>query len=102
MAIAAKLRDDEVVVIDELSFAEPKTKEMAGILKALQCGGQSLLIASAQHDPTLYKAARNIRDVTVTREADLNALLVLGSRRMLVTRAALDAIKTRAASKGSA
>ena len=102
MAIAAKLRDDEVVVIDELSFAEPKTKEMAGILKALQCDGQSLLITSAQHDPTLYKAARNIRGVTVAQAADLNALLVLGSRRMLVTRAALDALKTRATSKGSA
>ena len=102
MAIAAKIRDNEVVVIDQLSFAEPKTKEMAGILKALQCDGQTLLVASAQYDPILYKAARNIREVTVTREADLNALLVLESRRMLVTRAALDAIKSRVASTGSA
>ena len=33
MALAAKVRDDELVLIDELSFAAPKTKDMAAILK---------------------------------------------------------------------
>src|SRR3984957_10923534 len=35
MALAAKFRDDEVVIIDDLGFSAPKTKEMAGILQAL-------------------------------------------------------------------
>src|SRR5688572_17621007 len=35
MALLAKLQDQEVVVVDDLAFAEPKTKEMAGVLKAL-------------------------------------------------------------------
>jgi large subunit ribosomal protein L4 len=102
MAIAAKVRDDEIVVIDDLSFTEPKTKEMAAILKALRCDDQTLLVTPAQHDPILYKAARNIRGVTVAPATDLNALLVLGSRRLLVTRGALDVIKARAAAKSSA
>ena len=37
MALAAKVRDDEVVVIDDLAFAEPRTKDMAAILKHLDC-----------------------------------------------------------------
>src|SRR5260221_8686699 len=39
MALASKIRDGQLVVIDELSFAVPKTKEMSGILRALKCDG---------------------------------------------------------------
>ncbi len=93
MAIASKLRDEQVVVIDELSFEAPATKEMAGVLKSLGLSGTSTLVTTADRDRNVYLSARNISKVTVAPVADLNALAVLTPRRMLVTRAALDAIK---------
>lgn len=96
MAIASKILDGEVVVIDELAFQAPKTKEMAGVLQALKLNGTSTLVATARHDPNVYKSARNIAKVSVAPVCDLNALAVLTPRRMLVTRAALDAIRQRA------
>src|SRR3954469_16998447 len=91
MALAAKVRDDELIVIDDLSLAAPRTKDMAAILKYLDCPkGQSLLVATAGHDTNVYRSARNIEGVSVSPAADLNALSVLSSRRMLVTKAALD------------
>jgi large subunit ribosomal protein L4 len=47
-------------------------------------------------DPNVYRSARNIDKVTVSPVSDLNALAVLKPRKLLVTRAALDAIKDRA------
>ena len=48
MALAAKVRDDELIVIDDLAFTEPKTKDMVAILKHLDCEqGDSLLVATA-------------------------------------------------------
>jgi large subunit ribosomal protein L4 len=96
MALASKFRDDEVVVIDELNMAAPKTKEMAGILKALNCAGTSVLVATASHDLNVYKSARNIAQVSVSRVSDLNAWIVLTPRKLLLTRSALDVIKQRA------
>ena len=96
MAIASKIADQQVVVIDELSFAAPATGEMAAILKALGLRGVSTLVTTASLDTNVYKSARNIPRVSVSPVADLNALCVLSPRRMLVTRAALDAIKQRA------
>lgn len=93
MAIATKLNAQEVVVIDELVMKAPKTKEMAGILKALGLQGTSTLVTTAALDPMVYKSARNIDRVTVSQVADLNALAILTPRKMLVTKAALDAIK---------
>ena len=97
MAIASKLRDNQLVVIDQLSFAAPKTKDMDAILKALKCKGDSLLVATAAHDENVYRSARNIADVTVAPVEGLNALNVLQPTKLLVTRAALDSLKKRAA-----
>lgn len=96
MALAARLQDNEVVLIDELSFGAPKTKEMAGILKALGLSGVSTLVATAGLDPNVYKSARNIDKVCVSPVSDLNALVLLKPRKVLLTRAALDAIKQKA------
>ena len=96
MAIAAKIQDDQVVVIDDLAFKSPKSKDLAAILKALKLSGGSTLVATAAYDVNVYKSARNIAKVTVAPVSDLNALLVLQPKRMLVTRAALDQIKERA------
>jgi large subunit ribosomal protein L4 len=90
------------VVIDDLSFATPKTKEFAGILKALNLTGKTVLVTTAALDVNTYKSARNIEGVTVAPAAELNALNVLKPRRLLVTKAALDGIKERAKPKAVA
>jgi large subunit ribosomal protein L4 len=97
MAIARKNQSQDVVVIDELAFAKPATKDMAGVLKALKLSGLSTLVTTAGLDVNVYKSARNIDRVTISPVADLNALSVLAPRKLLVTKAALDAIKERSA-----
>ena len=92
MALAAKIRDNQVTLIDELSFAAPKTSEMTGILRALGIRG-SLLVTTADHDPMVYKSARNIEKVSVASVSGLNALAILAPNHVLITRAALDAVR---------
>lgn len=101
MAIASKVRDDELTLIDKLEFSEPKTRDMAGILQHLDCAGESLLIATSGHSPNVYKSARNIQGVSVSTASDLNALNVLSARRLLITPEALDEIKARAAGRAA-
>ncbi|MBN1854724.1 MAG: 50S ribosomal protein L4 [Pirellulales bacterium] len=96
MAIASKIRDGQVVIIDELSFDVPKTKEMTTILKKLGCSGLSLLVATAAYDENVYKSSRNISQVNVSPSAEINALHVLAARKMLATKQAMDLLKERA------
>jgi large subunit ribosomal protein L4 len=77
MAIAAKVEGEQLVVIDELSFNEPKTRDMSAILKALGLDGKSTLVTVASYDVNVYKSARNIHRVSVSPVSDLNALAVL-------------------------
>src|SRR3972149_2647862 len=66
MAVASKVRDDQLVIIDDLAFDAPKTKDMVTILKHLDCAGESLLVTTAALDANVYRSARNIAGVTVS------------------------------------
>jgi large subunit ribosomal protein L4 len=90
MALAAKVRDEELIVIDELSFADPKTKDMVSVIKHVGCEDGSLLVTTEGYNQNVYRSARNIAGVSVAPAAELNALSILSSQRVLVTKAALD------------
>ncbi len=97
MAVASRIADDEITLIDELAFSEPKTREMAAILKALKVDGITLLVAVAGHDVNVHKSIRNLEGVSVLPVADLNTLDVLRPRRLLMTTSALDALREKTA-----
>ncbi len=93
MALAGKIRDDQVVVLDQLSMDEPKTRDIASLLKALELDGVTTLIATDTHSPMVYKSARNIPRVSVANVTDLNAYIVLRPQRLLITKAALESLR---------
>lgn len=93
MAIASKIADNEIVIVDQLSLDAIKTKVVAGALRSLGLDGMTTLIVLDQPDQTAYLSARNLEGVSVSPVRELNALSVLKPRRMLVTKAALDRIK---------
>jgi large subunit ribosomal protein L4 len=94
MALLSKFQDQETLVVDELKFPEIHTKQMADVLEALHVGGLSCLVGLGGRDvddkKTIYKSARNIRGVRVSPAAELNAYTVLRSKRLLLTRAAVE------------
>jgi large subunit ribosomal protein L4 len=94
MAILSKFQDQETLVVDELKFPEIRTKQMAEVLNALKLDGVTCLVGLGGRDvdekQTVYKSARNIRGVEVTPAKQLNAYAVLRSKRLLLTRAALE------------
>ncbi len=95
MAIAGKIQNGQVRVLDELSMSQPKTSSIARMLKGIGLEGRSSLIATSEYSPAVYKSARNIPGVSVLPVSDLNALAVLGPNCLLVTRAALDQLKQK-------
>ncbi len=97
MAMAGKIQDAEVLVLEGFTFDQPKTKEVAGLLKALDLGGKQALIATAAYEPMVYKSARNIDGVKVSSVGDLNAFEILRPDRILITREAIDQMKESAA-----
>jgi len=94
MALLSKFQDNEAVIIDQISLPEPKTKQMAVVLKALKLSGQTCLIGVAAAGVNLHRAARNIAGVKLTPAQEFNAYDVLRGKRLLLTKDALEALKS--------
>jgi large subunit ribosomal protein L4 len=93
-AVLAKLRGNQVVVVDALALEKPRTKDFAGILKNLKIE-RSCLVAISGYDENVHKSARNIRKVDVMPVAELNAAAILNHRQMLITKDALTSFLDR-------
>ena len=97
MALAARLADDEVKLVDGLELGSPKTAVVAKLLKSLGIAEKTVLVAPAKHDDMLWKSARNIDGVSVAPVGDLNAWSLLQPRAVLMTTAAIDAFRASVA-----
>ncbi len=86
--LSAKARDGELVVVEQLKFDEPKTKEMAQILLALGADSSALIVTSEVED-NVVKSARNL-GWTKTMPANLlNVVDILAYKVLLMTEAAV-------------
>ncbi|MFQ5965452.1 MAG: 50S ribosomal protein L4 [Candidatus Scalinduaceae bacterium] len=91
-AILAKLKDNEVVLIDKLEFDYPKTKRMIELLKSLGIK-DSCLVVIPKRDEIIWKSSRNIFNLMIKVASDLNAYDVIKYKRLLITKDALDSLK---------
>ena len=89
MAVASKISNSQVTLIDALSADAPKTKDAAAVLKALAIQG-TVLVAVESYNVELYKSFRNIEGVRILPVAEINAYEVLRPKRVLMTKAALE------------
>jgi len=84
-AILSKLQGGHVVVIDELNFNAPKTKEFARVLGNLKIS-RSCLVAVKERSENLIKSARNVAKVDLTLVSELNAGGICNRVKMLITK----------------
>jgi len=82
-ALLSKIQSAEIRVVDKLALSEAKTKQVAKVFKALGIE-RSCCLATADHDPTVYRSARNINRCTVTTVRQLNAWDIMQNRTLLV------------------
>lgn len=93
-ALAHKLRAQALVVIDEIRFDQPKTKQMVDLLTRLELG-DSVLLLLGEADVNVQKSARNLPGVKVLLSPGLNVYDLLRYRKVLATQAAVRQIAER-------
>lgn len=86
-AVLAKLLSNDVMVVDELKFGSPRTKDFSSVLGNLKID-RSCLITIGEYDGNLYKSARNIPKITIMPVAELNAGAICNHRKILFTKEA--------------
>jgi large subunit ribosomal protein L4 len=87
-ALSSKVLGNNIIVVDQLSFDEPKTKQMVATLQALNSSKKTLVV-TADGDPNVSKSARNIPGVKPLRVDFINVYDLLKYDTLLITRDAV-------------
>lgn len=90
MALVGKLKDGEIIVVDQFQQEKPKTKQVAQLLKSLAVGGKSCLFVVSDYDRTVWLSTRNIPRLSLTTSAWLNSYDLLKHRVVVMTRDAFN------------
>ena len=94
-ALNSKLKDDQILIIRELSLGTYKTKELAKIISKLKLNEEKIrfVLEKIENNPKL--ACRNIDKATLVRASDVSATEVVDCKRLVLTKAALAAVQER-------
>ena len=91
-ALSDRLSENKVVVVDEWSFSEPKTKSASTALKSLGVS-ERVLIVLERKDESAWKSFRNLKDVQVISTGELNAYDILCNDWIVFTKASLPSVE---------
>jgi large subunit ribosomal protein L4 len=91
-AIAQKVQDGTLLVVDRLEVAEKKTKAAAGMLKTIGATGKTLVI-DVKHDEGFTRSARNIAGVTLVAANRVTARDLMDTHYVVATREAMERLQ---------
>ena len=93
-ALSAKAKDGGIVVLDKASLSDPKTKALSERFSKLEITN-ALIVDGAEVDTNFRNAARNIPHVDVLPIQGINVYDIMRHGKLVLTKAALDALEAR-------
>jgi len=82
--LTSKVQEDEIIVIDELRFEAPKTKEMVSFLKAVGAAKKALIVTSEKEE-NVVKSAANLPGIETTYVGRMNVYEILNHTSFIIT-----------------
>ncbi len=99
-ALSERLKAGDVVVVDALNIAAPKTRDMVAVLKALKLDGTTLIVQSGINK-NLTLASRNVPDLSITTSDKLNTFDVLRPDKLVFTKSSFEQVEARLAKENA-
>lgn len=90
--LSQKVLENKLVVVDSLSFAAPKTQEFKQVLNNLKVDAKTLLVLE-ENNENAYLSARNLPNVKVIDDSNVNVLDVVNYDTVIITQAALSTVE---------
>ena len=92
-ALTYKAKEDSILVLDDLSFKTPKTKDFVSVLKNLKIDGDKSLFVTSEKDQNTFLSSRNLKNAKVITADKLNTYDILYSHNLIISENAFDQIE---------
>jgi len=91
-ALTSKLADKQIMVVEDFSFATPKTKEFTAVLSALKVNGKKVLLVVPEVDKNVNLSLRNVPGARMMAAANLNTYAILNNNMLLLSEKSVDVV----------
>jgi len=91
-ALTYKAKSNQIVVVEDFNFDQPKTKEMFNIVKALNLNDKKTLLLTGSYNKNLYLSGRNIPKFNVLEAQKASTYDILNNKILLLQESALNLI----------
>ena len=92
-ALAYKVQEDAIVVVEDFTFEAPKTKAFVHIAKNLKVDGKKLLLVLPSANKNVYLSARNLQRAEVIEAEKVNTYKVLNADVLVITEKSLETLE---------
>ena len=92
-ALADKLNEKAIIVLENLTVETAKTKDMLNILKALNVADKKVLLVVSEFEDNLVLASRNLQNVVLISAEEINVLDIVGTDVLVITQDALNKVE---------
>ncbi|MGM9827165.1 MAG: 50S ribosomal protein L4 [Muribaculaceae bacterium] len=91
-ALSLKAQQENIIVVEDLKIAQPKTKEFVKIAQNLKVSDKKVLLVMGKSDNNVLLSARNVPNTMLIAPQDLNAYVVLNNNALVIAEGALEHI----------
>ena len=91
-ALSYKVKDEQIIVVEDFNFEQPKTKEFEKLLGALKIEGKKVLLLTNGNSESVYKSGRNIPKVKILEAGKASAYDILNNQVLVLQKGAVEII----------
>ena len=91
-ALSSKVAENELIVLDELKFDAPKTKEMVKVLENVKAEKKALIV-TAEKDENIIRSAANLQGIRTALVTTMNVYEIINHTNLIVTKEAIEKIE---------
>ncbi len=92
-ALSYKAKEEGIVIVDNIAFEAPKTKEFMTMANNLKVADKKLLIVLSEPNKNVYLSARNLKNAEVLTVSELNTYKILNAKSLVMTEESVAAIE---------
>lgn len=92
-ALSYKASSDNIVILEDISFEQPKTKGFIELLNNLSLSNDKVLLVTAKHDANVYLSARNLPRTKVVSAESLNTYDIMNAGKLVLIEGSIEQIQ---------
>ena len=91
--LTSKATDGNIVVLEDFTFDQPKTKEFVQVMRNLELDNSKTVFVTADYDKNLFLSGRNVKGSEIVNARDLNVYQILNANKIVISENSVEVIK---------